>query len=241
MSAMAASSSAPTSSATASRCCRAARCSIRSEDGEQTDEGRYYYGNGSASYRPTDRQTITLAGTLAHTDFLVDPGLAADRRCASPAAAPTSSRPTKRTSTTGTSGSTIAAPRARQGEMLTASVKWARFSGDFDRLFSTDPVGGPANLFQQQQTMSDENWTGKVDYVRPLRRRQPALASAPSSSPPATGWPRPRPARLPNGAPFAASSLVDGSWFEYAGYVTYQFALAGFTIMPGVRARGPRI
>ena len=46
---------------------------------------------------------------------------------------------------------------------------------------------------------------------------------------------------LPNGALFAASSLVDGSWLEYAGYATFQFELAGFTIMPGLSARGPRI
>ena len=53
---------------------------VSREDGRQIDEGRYYYGNGSASYRPSDRRTITLSGTAAHTDFIVDPGLAADRR-----------------------------------------------------------------------------------------------------------------------------------------------------------------
>ena len=42
---------------------RAARCSLSSEDGRQIDECRYYYGNGSASYRPSDHRTITLTGT----------------------------------------------------------------------------------------------------------------------------------------------------------------------------------
>ena len=43
---------------------------------------------------------------------------------------------------------------------------------------------------------------------------------------------------LPNGGAFAANSLVEGSWLEYAGYATYQFGLAGFTILPGLRVEG---
>ena len=85
--------------------------------------------------------------------------------------------------------------------------------------------------------MSDENWTAKADYVRPLggANRLSLGAQFVTTSnrlaQTATGT-------LPSGTPFAASSLVDGSWFEYAGYVTYQFELAGFTIMPGVRVEG---
>lgn len=209
---------------------------LSSEDGEQIDQGRYYYGNGSASYRPDDRRTITLSGTLAHTDFLgtrdsvltaaAVPGGSAD--IFSSNAANFNYRDL---------GLDYRGTTARQGELLTASVKWARFSGDFDRMFSTDPVGGPANIFAQLQTMSDENWTGKVDYVRPFggANRLSVGAQLVTTSnrlfQAATGT-------LPNGAPFATTTLVDGSWFEYAGYVTWQFELAGFTIMPGLRLEG---
>jgi outer membrane receptor protein involved in Fe transport len=73
----------------------------------------------------------------------------------------------------------------------------------------------------------------------PARSAEPAGSrSAPSSSPPATSSRQTATGTLPSGAPFAASSLVDGSWLEYAGYVTYQFELAGFTIMPGLRLEG---
>jgi len=209
---------------------------VSSEDGRQIDEGRYYYGNGSASYRPDDRQTITVSGTLAHTDFAqTRPSLL------TAAAIPGGSADQLATAEANFNyrdlGIDYRGTTARQGEMLTASVKWARFSGDFDRLFSSDPVGGPANLFQQQQTMSDENWTAKVDYVRPfgganrLSVGAQLVTTSNRLAQSATGT-------LPSGTPFAASSLVDGSWFEYAGYVTYQLELAGFTIMPGLRFEG---
>ena len=209
---------------------------LSSEEGRQTDEFRYYYGNGSASYRPDDRRTITLAGTLAHTD------LAQDRPSLLTAAAiPGGSADQLSTNDANFNYRDLAldyrGTTARQGELLTASVKWARFSGDFDSLFLVDPAAGPANSFQQQRTMSDENWTGKVDYVRPFggANRLSLGAQLVTTSnrfvQNATG-------ALPSGTPFAASSVVDGSWLEYAGYLTYQFALAGFTIMPGVRLEG---
>lgn len=209
---------------------------LSTEDGEQIDQGRYYYGNGSASYRPTDHRTITLSGTLAHTDYL-------------------GTRDSVLTAATLPGGSAVVSSRnpadfnyrdlgidyrgtsARPGEMFTASVKWARFTGDFDRLFSTDPVGGPANIFTQRQGNSDNSWTGKVDYVRPFRGGNrlsvgaQLVTTSNSLSQAAAGT-------LPNGGAFASTNLVEGSWLEYAGYVTYQFQLAGFTIMPGVRLEG---
>lgn len=209
---------------------------VSSEDGRQIDEGRYYYGNGSASYRPNDRQTITLSGTLAHTDYTqTRPSLLT--AAAIPGGSADQLATTEANFNYRDLGIDYRGTTARQGEMLTASVKWARFSGDFDRLFSTDPAGGPANLFQQQQTMSDESWTGKVDYVRPfsganrLSVGAQIVTTSNRLAQTATGT-------LPSGTPFAASSLVDGSWFEYAGYATYQFELAGVTIMPGLRLEG---
>jgi len=209
---------------------------LSSEEGRQTDEFRYYYGNASASYRPTDRQTFTLTGTLAHTD------LAQSRPSLLTAAAiPGGSADQLSTNDADFNYRDLAldyrGTTARQGEMLTASVKWARFSGAFDSLFSVDPAAAPANIFQQQRFMSDENWTGKVDYVRPFggANRLSVGAQLVTTS---NRLAQNAAGTLPNGTPFAATSLVDGSWLEYAGYVTYQFQLAGFTIMPGVRLEG---
>lgn len=206
------------------------------EEGRDTGEFRYYYSNGSVSYRPDDRRTITLTGTLAHADSTQErPSLL------TAASIPGGSADLLSTNEADFDYRDLAldyrATTARQGELLTASVKWARFSGAFDRLFSIDPAAGPATLFQQRQTLSDENWTGKVDYVRPfaganrLSVGAQLVTTSNRLAQNATGT-------LPSGAPFAASSLVEGSWFEYAAYATYQFQLAGFTIMPGVRLEG---
>jgi ferric enterobactin receptor len=206
------------------------------EEGEQIDAGRYYYGQGSASYRPSDRHTITLSGTAAHTDYTgtreslltaaTIPGGSADQRSV------TEADFNYRDLTLDYRGTT-----ARPGETLTGSVRWARFTGDFDSLFSTEPIAGPANIFRQLRTVSDENWTVRADYVRPfggtnrLSVGGQFVTTGNRLAFNATGT-------FPSGAPFAASSLVEGDWREYAGYATYQFALAGFTIMPGVRLEG---
>jgi outer membrane receptor protein involved in Fe transport len=209
---------------------------VSSEEGRQTDEFRYYYGNASASYRPSDRRTFTLSGTAAHTDL-------GQTRPSLLAAAAIPGGSADQLATTGADfnyrdlGLDYRGTTSRQGEALTASVKWARFTGRFERMFSTDPVGGPESLFQQLQTMSDESWTAKADYVRPFGgARQLSLGAqlvttSNRLAEAATGT-------LPNGALFAASSLVDGSWVEYAGYATFQFELAGFTVMPGLRLEG---
>jgi len=209
---------------------------LSSELGEQIDEGRYYYSNGQASYRPDDKRTITLSGTLAHTDFASErpstliapavPGGGADQFSTNEA-----------NFNYRDLGLDFRGTTSRQGELLTASVKWARFSGDFDNLFSVDPLAAPANIFQQQRTMSDESWTGKVDYVRPLggSNRLSVGAQLVTTS---NRFAQTATGTLPNGAPFAVTSVVDGSWFEYAGYATFQFELGGFTIMPGLRLEG---
>jgi outer membrane receptor protein involved in Fe transport len=208
---------------------------VSSEDGRQTDEFAYYYGQGSASYRPSDHRTLTLSGTAAHTDF-------------------TSTRESVLTAASIAGGSAdvlstnnadfdyqdlsldYRGTSARPGELFTASVKWARFTGDFDRVFSTDPAAGPANLFQQHQSNSDESWTAKVDYVRPVGANRLSVGAQFVTTSNRLG--QNATGTLPNGTLFTASNLVEGSWIEYAGYATYQFQLAGFTIMPGVRFEG---
>lgn len=206
------------------------------EAGRSIDEGRYYYGAGSASYRPSDHQTITLAGTISHTDFRStrDSALTA---AAVPGGSADLLAITNADFNYRDLGIDYRGTSALQGETLTGSVKWARFSGAFDSLFSSDPVGAPANIFRQQRTAIDESWTGKVDYVRPLGGSS-RLSLGAQLVTTRNRFDQDATGTLPAGTPFAASSLVEGSWLEYAGYVTYQFGLAGFTIMPGVRLEG---
>lgn len=204
-----------------------------SETGDYVDEFTYYYAGPSVSYRPSDKRTITLAGTAAHTDFTQDrtslltaasvPGGSADQLSASVADFDYRDLSIDYRGTTD-----------RPGETLTGSLKWARFTGAFDSLFSTDPAGAPARIFEQERFFSDESWTAKADYVRPLGgvKRLSIGAQLVSTS---NRLAQSSTGTFPSGAPFASTSLVDGSWFEYAGYATYQFGLAGFTLMPGVR------
>jgi outer membrane receptor protein involved in Fe transport len=209
---------------------------LSSEEGRQTDEFRYYYGNASASYRPDDRRTITLTGTLAHTDFLGTRDSVLTAANLPGGSADVSSR-NEADFNYRDLGLDFRGTTSRQGELLTASIKWARFSGDFDRLFSSDPAAGPANIFTQQQNNSDNSWTGKVDYVRPLggANRLSVGAQLVTTS---NVLAQTAAGTLPDGGPFTATNRVEGNWVEYAGYVTFQFQLAGFTIMPGVRYEG---
>jgi ferric enterobactin receptor len=207
-----------------------------SEAGGERQIYHYYYGSGTASYRPSDHRTITLSGTVARTDFtqartsLLDAaaiaGGSADQVASSVSDFDYQELSLDYRGTT-----------ARQGEALTGSVKWTHFAADTENLFSTDPLGAPPTLFRQAGTFDEESWTAKADYVRPFggaRRLSVGAQFVTTSnrlSQAATG-------SFPAGGAFSASSLVDGSWVEYAGYVTYQFGLAGFTILPGLRVEG---
>ena len=152
---------------------------VSSEDGRQIDEGRYYYGQGSASYRPSDHRTITLSGTAAHTDFASTrdsmltaaaiPGGSADQL------AVTSADFNYRDLTLDYRGTS-----ARPGETLTGSVRWARFSGDFDSLFSTDPAAAPAKHLPAAADRDRRELDAAGGLCAALQRRQPALARRPA-------------------------------------------------------------
>ena len=208
-----------------------------SEAGRERDPYRIFSANGSASYRPSNHQAFTLSGNAAHADFR------RERNSSIVAAA-----------IPGGSADQIAENRAnfdyrdlsfdyrgttdRPGEALTASAKWTHLDAIISGLFSTDPAGGPPILFQQASTSRDDSGTLKADYVLPMggvRRLSfggqlvyttDRLTQAQSGD-------------LPfGGGSFAAASLVRGHWLEHAGYVTFQFGLAGFTILPGLRVEG---
>lgn len=208
-----------------------------SEVGRERDPYRYIVANGSASYRPSDQQTITLTGNAAHGDFTqarsslltaaVLPGGSADQL---------SSRDTSvdfrelALDYRGTS--------ARPGEALTASAKWGGFEQAGSSLLATDPAAAAPTLFRQSSTLVERSGTLKADYVRPLggvRRLSfggqvvyttDRLAQVQSGD-------------LPFGTgSFAAASSIRGNYIEHAGYITFQFGLAGFTILPGIRVEG---
>jgi outer membrane receptor protein involved in Fe transport len=207
------------------------------EAGEERDPYRYFVGNGTISYRPSERQTFTLTGTAAHGDFT----LARDSQLTA-AALPGGSAAQRSERAAAVDFRELAfdyrGTSARPGETLTASAKWGGFDQDIAGLLSTDPAAGTPTLLRQARTTEERSGTLKADYVRPLggaRRLSfggqlvytfDRLATAQSGD-------------LPFGAgSFAVSSLVRGSWIEHAGYVTYQFGLAGFTILPGIRIEG---
>lgn len=204
-----------------------------SEEGRERQDFTYYYGTGTATYRPTDHRSITLSGTAAHTDFTLS-------RISTLTDAAVAGGSADLVSTTRSNfdyrdlGLDYRGTTARAGEALTGSVKWTHFGAGSVNLFASDPAAAPTSQFRQTGNFAEDNFTAKADYVRPFggprrlsfgvqyvwnadRQTQNALGS------------------LPDGSPFAASSLVDGSWVEYSAYVTYQFGLAGFTVLPGLR------
>ena len=208
-----------------------------SEAGRESDPYRYVVANGSVSYRPTDRQTITLTGNAAHGNFTQ---ARTSLLTAAALAGGGADQSTTRAFDIDFRDLTLdyRGVGARPGETLTASGKWGAFDQAVSSLLSTDPDAGAPTLFRQAGTFAERSGTLKADYVRPmggLRRLSfggqlvytlNRLAQTQSGS-------------LPFGTgSFTSASSTRGHWLEHAGYVTYQFGLAGFTILPGIRIEG---
>ena len=124
------------------------------------------------------------------------------------------------------------------GELLTASAKLTHFGSDSASLASVDPAAAPATSFHQDGSSDNLTITLKADYERPLGgRRRLSFGGQLVHSDESQD-------QLQSGevgfgqSPFTAASHVSGSWWEHAGYVTFQFPLAGFTVLPGVRIEG---
>ena len=207
------------------------------EIGRQSDPYRYVVGNGSISYRPSDRQTINLTGNAAHGDFSqTRNSLLTAAALPGGSAEQVTDRDTNvnfREISLDYRGTTV-----RPGETLTASAKWGGFEQAGSNLVSSDPAAAAPTLFRQTSRTVERSGTLKADYIRPLggvRRLSfggqlvyttDRLAQMQSGD-------------LPfGGGAFASSSLVRGHYVEHAGYVTFQFGLAGFTFLPGIRIEG---
>lgn len=208
-----------------------------SEEGRERGPYRIYSANGSAGYRPDDRNNITLTGNAAHADFR---RLRESLLTAASIAGGSADQNAVNTADIDYRdlGLDYRGTSARQGELLTASVKWTRFDFDGTGLFVTDPVAGAPTTLRQASTSSNESATLKADYVRPmggLRRLSfgaQLIYTTDRLTQAQTG-------DFPFGTGnFSTNSLVRGSWIEHAGYVSYQFGLAGFTILPGIRVEG---
>ena len=206
------------------------------EEGDGRVEYTYYYGTGSASYRPTDHQAFTLSGTASdgnNTQTRTSEITAA----ALPGGSADQLTVTEATFDYRNLGLDYRGTTSRPGETLTGSVQWTRFGADSETNFTADPAAAPPSLLRQIASFTEENWVGKADYVRPFGgpRRLSIGGQVTSTSD--------RIIQSANGSfavgpPFSASSRVAGSFFEYAGYVTFQFGLAGFTVLPGIRFEG---
>lgn len=208
-----------------------------SEVGRERDPYRYLVANGAISFRPSDRQTFNLTGNAAHGDFTQ-----ARHSLLTAAALPGGSADQLSTRDTSVDFRELSldyrGTSARPGETLTASAKWGGFEQAGSSLLSTDPAGAAPTLFRQARTTRERSGTLKADYVRPMggvRRLSfggqlvhttDRLAQAQSGD-------------LPFGTgSFASASSLRGNYIEHAGYVTFQFGLAGFTILPGIRVEG---
>jgi outer membrane receptor protein involved in Fe transport len=208
-----------------------------SEAGQERNSYRGFYANGSVSYRPTNHQTITLSGTAAHTDSTRE-----RTSLLTAAAIPGGSADQLATGGANVNyrdlGLDYRGVSARPGETLTASAKWTHLDVVSSSLFSTDPMSGPPTLFRQAGTIGEDAGTLKADYVRPLGGvRQLSFGAQLVYT--ADLQTQAQSGDFPFGTgSFAASSRVRGHWIEHGAYVTFQFGLGGFTILPGLRIEG---
>jgi outer membrane receptor for ferrienterochelin and colicins len=203
------------------------------EDGFVIDAASAY---GSVAYRPNEHQSLTFTGIFAGNRF-VQTSHFDDVAAAFPGgSAVEDGRRTQRISY-----QDVALDYRgdrRPGEIMTASAKLTHVRGDSTQLATVDPAAAPASDFRQDGSFDNTMLTLKADYERPLggHRRlsfggqllhsDETQDQAQSGE---VGFGQP---------PFTAASHVSGSWWEHAGYATFQFAVAGFTILPGVRIEG---
>jgi outer membrane receptor for ferrienterochelin and colicins len=203
------------------------------EDGYRIDAASAY---GSAAYKLTDHQTISFTGIVAANRF-VQLSHFDDVAAAFPGGSAVEDG--RRTQHVSYQDLSLDYRGDREGgELLTASAKLTLVSGRTTQLASLDPAAAPPSNFRQDGSFDNNMLTLKADYERPLggHRRlsfggqlihsDETQDQAQSGE---VGFSR---------IPFANASHVAGSWWEHAGYVTFQFALAGFTILPGVRIEG---
>jgi outer membrane receptor for ferrienterochelin and colicin len=124
---------------------------------------------------------------------------------------------------------------AREGETLTASAKYSSFDNQNDDNFTTDPASGAPTAFRIRSDNSDSVATLKLDYVRPFdAKRRLSLGGTIEDT--RNDLVQRQGGSLPAGDPLPESaSTIDGAWTDKAAYLTYQFPLAGGTVLAGLR------
>lgn len=194
-------------------------------------EGRFRFANASTqiSYRPSEKQTITLSGGLITararndiaSDLLITPGPA------TPISQLTANR-------FDYEGNNIAleyrAEGRRPAELLTASIQQFTFSPNSR---TTSDFNG--RIFQSRNDTDARIRNFKVDYVRPFGTGWRLLVGGSLNE----GYDYSRSEQsgeLPFGGTLPTTvAVVEGTIFEAAAYGSLQFPLLGGTVLAGLR------
>ena len=190
-------------------------------------------GNATATYRPTEKQSISVTAM----------GIEADGRLSRISEISDTGAGSSFTQTS--SGRTDVAFRdvsidyrregQRQGETLTLSAKRSSVRFLSDTAFSTDSEAGETGEFRVRSDYSNTVTTLKVDYLRPSgTHRRLSLGGAVQRT--SDGQFSQFGGQTPFGADvIPASFTTQGSWLEMAAYVTYQLPLLGGIALAGLR------
>ena len=199
------------------------------ETQEVNGRSRFANANTQISYRPSDKQTITLSAGLISAearsdidaDLLITPGPAT---------------PINQLTTTGFdyNGNNIAleyrAEGKRPAELLTASLQQFSFSPN-----SATTSNFNGRIFQSRNFTDARIRIFKLDYVRPLGTGWRLLVGGSLNE----GFDSSRneqSGELPFGGTLPlTTSVVEGTVFESAAYASLQFPLFGGTILAGLR------
>ncbi|MEA3033474.1 MAG: hypothetical protein QOH86_1490, partial [Sphingomonadales bacterium] len=201
--------------------------------------GERFSGNFVASYKPTEKQTISL------TTFLLED----HSRSSGTADLELGSAPGNafRQDSSGTSVFHVREASVdyrregpRTGETLTGSAKYSGWSWNGVNSFVTTDSAGGASPFESREDFHQSTATLKLDYVRPFDAKRRLSVGGSLDRVHEDTLSRQDGRSFPGAPPLQLSSRVDGSWIEEGAYVTYQTPLLGGTLLPGLRLEGRR-
>lgn len=192
---------------------------------------RFGYGSGQLVYRPTEKRTFTLQGTLfgsgvrssGTTEIIsaANPGLPLDQVTSGDAH-----------SQGYNTSFEYREEGARPAELLTASIQQSRYDFDSDNVTDSGPAIG---LFRNRADGFTRQRMFKLDYVRPLGGNRRLLVGGQVNESHEFNFFE-QSGELPLGSnPFPPATRFDGSTLEVASYVSLQVPLLGGTLLSGLR------
>ena len=205
-----------------------------SESGSRRSVARNVSGNLVATYRPTQRQSVTITANAVHSD-----GESSGRSLLLSSLDPGNPLTLTTAGTLDVYAQDMAVDYRRDGgrpgESMTFSAKRSTTHVLGDTAYSSASALTSPGIFDLRLDSIARITIAKLDYLLPfsggrrlafggsIQHRRDDESSGTAGILPLTG------------NPFSSASAIGGSWTETAIYVTYQFPLLGGTALAGLR------